>query len=71
MNVSVKKWPHLLVIAVCFIASYVRAQSDTHFIPQDFKTKSIFELVVNDSSVLKAGASRIVTQVHLSRSPMD
>jgi hypothetical protein len=62
MNVRVKRRPHLLVVAVCFMASYVRAQSDAHFSAQDFKTKSVFELVVNDSSVLKAGASRIVTQ---------
>jgi hypothetical protein len=62
MNVRVKRRPHLLVVAVCFMASYVRAQSDVHFSAQDFKTKSVFELVVNDSSVLKAGASRIVTQ---------
>jgi hypothetical protein len=62
MKVRVKNPPHLLMVAVCFIASYLWAQSDTHFSPQDFKTKSVFELVVNDSSVLKAGASRIVTQ---------
>jgi hypothetical protein len=62
MNLRVKKWAHLLVVAVCFIASHVTAQSDAHFSSQDFKTKSVFELLVNDSSVLKAGASRIVTQ---------
>lgn len=62
MNVRVRKWPHLILVAAAFIASYVGAQSDTHFTPQDFKTKSVFELVVNDSSVLKAGASKVVTQ---------
>ena len=62
MNVRAKKWPHLLVVAVCCVAARVWAQSDAHFDPQDFKTKSVFELVINDSSVLKAGASRIVTQ---------
>ena len=62
MNVRVKKLPHLLVVGVCFIANCVWAQPDAHLNPQDFKTKSVFELVVNDSSVLKAGASRIVTQ---------
>ena len=62
MNLRVKKWTHFLVVMVCFIASHVTAQSDAHFSLQDFETKSVFELVVNDSSVLKAGASRIVTQ---------
>jgi hypothetical protein len=62
MDVRIKKWPHVLVAGVCFIASHVRAQSDGYFSPQDFTTKSVFELVVHDSSVLKAGASRIVTQ---------
>jgi len=62
MNVRVKNWPHLLVVAVCFAANHVRAQSGAHFSSQDFKTKSVFELVVNDSSALKAGASKIVTQ---------
>jgi hypothetical protein len=62
MDVSVRKWPHLLVATTCLIASYVRAQSDAQFRSQDFKTKSVFELVVSDSSVLKVGASRIVTQ---------
>ena len=56
------KWPHLLVVAVCFIASHVRAQSVAHFSSQDFKTKSVFELLINDSSALKPGASKIVTQ---------
>jgi hypothetical protein len=55
-------WFHLPAVAVCFVASYVWAQSDAHFSSQDFKTKSVFELVVSDSSVIKAGASRIVTQ---------
>ena len=62
MNLRVEKWAHLLVVIPCFIASHVTAQSSAHFSPQDFKTKSVFELVVHDSSVLKAGASRIVTQ---------
>src|SRR5262245_44286789 len=62
VNVHAKKWPHLLVVAVCFIASHVRAQSVAHFSSQDFKTKSVFDLVVNDSSLLKARASNIVTQ---------
>lgn len=62
MNVRGKKWPYLLVVLVCFIASHAKAQPDAHFGSQDFQTKSVFELVVNDSSVLKAGASRIVTQ---------
>src|SRR5262245_47157677 len=62
MNVGVIKLTHMIVLGVCFIASHVWAQSDAQFLPQDFKTKSVFELLVNDSSVLKAGASRIVTQ---------
>src|SRR5215475_2250638 len=62
MNVRVKKLVHFVAIEVCFFASQVRAESNSHFRLQDFKTKAEFELVVNDSSVLKAGASRIVTQ---------
>ena len=62
MNLRVKNWLHLLLIAACFAASQVRAQSGALFSSQDFKTKSVFELVVNDSSALKAGASKIVTQ---------
>ena len=62
MNVHANKWPHLLVVAVCFIASHLRAQSVAHFSSQDFKTKSVFELLINDSSALKPGASKIVTQ---------
>ena len=62
MNERAKKWPHFLVVGLCFIASWVWAQPDALLNPQDFKTKSVFELVVNDSSVLKTGASRIVTQ---------
>jgi hypothetical protein len=62
MNVRIKKLLHFVAIGVCFFAGQVRAQSGIHFSPQDFKTKAEFELVVNDSSVLKAGASRIVTQ---------
>jgi hypothetical protein len=62
VNVHANKWPHLLVVAVCFIASHVRAQSVAHFSSQDFKTKSVFELLINDSRALKPGASKIVTQ---------
>ena len=62
MNLRVKNWPYLLAVAVCFAASHVSAQSGAHFSSQDFKTKSVFELVVSDSSALKAGASKIVTQ---------
>jgi hypothetical protein len=38
------------------------AQSGAQFNAQDFNTRSVFELVVNDSRVLKVGASKIVTQ---------
>jgi hypothetical protein len=62
MNVRVKKSLHLLLVAVCCIASYVRAESDAYFSSQDFKANADFELVVNDSNALKAGVSRIVTQ---------
>jgi hypothetical protein len=55
------------VVLVCFIASHAEAQRDAHFGAQDFQTKSVFELVVSDSSVLKAGTSRIVTQSALIR----
>jgi hypothetical protein len=62
MNMHTKTWPHLLVIGVWLIASQARAQSAARFNAQDFATKSVFELVVSDSSALKAGASKIVTQ---------
>jgi hypothetical protein len=62
MKVRLKKWPYLLGVSACFIATNVSSQSGAHFSSQDFKTKSVFELVVNDSSVLKVGASKIVTQ---------
>ena len=62
MNARVEKWRHFLLVVVCLIGSYVEAQSDAHSSPQDFKTRAVFELVVNDSSVLNGGPSRIVTQ---------
>ena len=62
MLTFLKKRPHLLSLAICFIASQVGAQSGPQFNAQDFNTRSVFELVVNDSSVLKAGASKIMTQ---------
>ena len=62
MNARVKKLLHFVGMGVWFIASHVWAQSDVRLSPQDFKTKAEFELVVNDSSVVKTGASRIVTQ---------
>ena len=62
MLTFLKKRPHLLSLAICFIASQVGAQSGARFNARDFNTRSVFELVVNDSSVLKAGASKIVTQ---------
>jgi len=62
MNARVKKLLYFVGIGIWLIASHVWAQSDVRLSPQDFKTKAEFELVVNDSSVLKAGASRIVTQ---------
>src|SRR5262245_15674816 len=62
MNARVKKLLYFVGIGIWLIASHVWAQSDVRLSPQDFKTKSVFELLVNDSSVLKAGASRIVTQ---------
>src|SRR5262245_13621303 len=62
MNVRLKERLRLPVIVVCLIGSYGGAQSGSHPRPQDFKTKGVFELVVNDSSVLRRGYSRIVTQ---------
>lgn len=59
---GLKKRSHLLPLAICFIAIHVGAQSRAKFNAQDFNTRSVFELVVNDSSVLKAGATKIVTQ---------
>jgi len=62
MLTFLKKRPYFLSLAICFIASQVGAQSGPQFKAQDFNTRSVFELVVNDSSVLKVGASKIVTQ---------
>jgi hypothetical protein len=62
MNVRLKERLRLPVIVICLIGSYGGAQSDSHPRAQDFKTKGVFELVVNDSSVLRRGPSRIVTQ---------
>src|SRR5262245_59841175 len=62
MNVRVKKLQHFVAIGVCFLAGQVRAHSGIHFNPKDFRTKAEVELVVNESTVLKSGASKIVTQ---------
>ena len=62
MNARVKKLLYFVGIGIWLIASHVWAQSDVRLSPQDFKTKAEFELVVNDSTVLKAGANRIMTQ---------
>jgi hypothetical protein len=62
MIIFLKKRPHLLSLAICFIASQVEAQSRAQFNAQDFNTRSVFELLVNDSTVLKAGPSKIVTR---------
>jgi len=50
------------VIGICFITTQLRAQSDARFSLQELNTKAVFELVVNDSSGLKAGATKIATQ---------
>jgi hypothetical protein len=55
-------WIMPIMIVVCLFGSYAGARSDSHPGPQDFKTKGVFELVVNDSSMLRRGPSRIVTQ---------
>ena len=62
MIIFLKKRLHLMSLAICFIANHVEAQSRAQLNAQDFDTRSVFELVVNDSSVLKAGPSRIVTR---------
>ena len=62
MNVRVKSLRLLLALAACSIASHARGQPGAPFRSEDFKTKSVFELVVNGSSVLRPGASKIVAQ---------
>jgi hypothetical protein len=57
-----KKRLHPLSLAICFIANHVEAQSRAQFNARDFNTRSVFELLVNDSTVLKAGPSKIVTR---------
>jgi hypothetical protein len=61
MNVTSKKWT-VLVVAACCVMSAVQADSDVPFRSQDFQTKAVFELVVTNSSVLRPGTSRIVTE---------
>ncbi len=52
-----RAWPRLLVVAACLIAGHAEAESAADV---DFRTKAVFELVVRESSVLRAGASKIV-----------
>jgi hypothetical protein len=61
MNVTSKKWAVLVVSACCVMAA-ARVNSDVPIRSQDFQTKAVFELVVNNSSVLGPGPSRIVTE---------
>ena len=61
MNVTSKKWG-VLVVAACWVMTAARADSDVPFRSRDFQTKAVFELVVSNSSVLRPGASRIVTE---------
>ncbi len=61
MSVTSKKWA-VLVVAACCVMTAARANSNVPFRSQDFQTKAVFELVINNSSVLRPGASRIVTE---------
>ena len=71
MDVRVKKWLRLLVVVACLIGSYIEWQSDAHCSPEDFETRAVFELVVNDSSVLKGGQAGSLHKAHLSPALMD
>ena len=59
MSAPSKQWAVFVVAACCVMTA---ARADVPFRSQDFQTKAVFELVVNNSSVLRSGASRIVTE---------
>jgi len=61
MNVTSKKWG-VLVVAACWVMTAARVDSEVPFRSRDFQTTGVFELVVSNSSVLRPGASRIVTE---------
>ena len=61
MSVASKKWAILVVAASCVMTA-AGAKSAVPFRSQDFQTKAVFELVVNNSSGLRPGASRIETE---------
>ena len=61
-TVCLKKPSCVVALVISLIASDAAAQSGGKFNAQDFKTRSVFELMVDDSTVLRIGASRIVTQ---------
>jgi len=52
----------LLTLVVCCVMEVPQANSDGRFRPQEFQTKAIFQLVVNNSKVLKPGTSKLVTE---------
>ena len=57
-----KKPSYVVALVISLIVSHATAQSGGKFNAQDFKTRSVFELMVDDSTVLRVGASKIVTQ---------
>ena len=52
----------VLVVAACWVMTAARVDSEVPFRSRDFQTNGVFELVVSNSSVLRPGASRIVTE---------
>jgi hypothetical protein len=60
--ICLKKPSYVVALVISLTASHAGAQSCGKFSAQDFKTSSVFELVVDDSTVLRPGASQIVTQ---------
>ena len=57
------RWPGLLALAASVAVTASTADSQDSFRPQDFRaTTAVFELVVESSSVLRPGPSKIVAK---------
>ncbi len=60
MNVASIKWA-VLGIIILYSGGIAQTNADAPFHAQDFETKGVFELTVNNSTVLKPGSSNITT----------
>ncbi len=54
--------PAVALAALCCVVNTPAAYPDAVLRQQDFRTKSVFELEVSGSKVLRSGASKIVTE---------